>query len=218
VGQGDYVVDLGANIGVYTVFLSRLVTGTGRVYSFEPVATTFSFLDNNVTRLGLQNVVLRQAAITDRACRIAMAVPKDEGGAENFYQASVVVPSKERGAERTVMVDGLPLDEALSTDVGRITFIKCDVEGHELHCLQGAIEVISRSRPAWLMEVGGNPEDRGSNAAAVFSFMSDWGYRVWVFQDRRLEPWTPGVRSVNYLFLQSEQVDRLRGSSVLIRH
>jgi FkbM family methyltransferase len=216
VGHGDCVVDLGANIGVYTAFLSRLVTDTGRVYSFEPVPTTFSFLDNNVTKLGLQNVILRRAAITDRVCRIAMAVPKDEGGTENFYQASVVVASKESEAEETVtMVDGLPLDQAISADIEHITFIKCDVEGHELHCLHGAIEVISRSRPAWLMEVGGDPMQVGSNAALVFAFMRDRGYSIWVFRQGKLESWAPGLRSINYLFLRSEHVTRLRDNGIL---
>jgi len=218
VGGGDRVVDLGANIGVYTVFLSRLVTDSGRVYSFEPMPTTFAFLNNTVAKLALRNVVLRQAAVTDHACRITMAVPKDEGGAENFYQASVVPDSARPGTAETVVVEGLPLDQALAADVEHIKFIKCDVEGHELHCLQGAIEVISRSRPAWLIEVGGNPEQAGSNAAAVFAFMRDSGYGIWVFRGGRLEPWSSELRSINYLFLQSEHVDRLRGTAVLAHH
>lgn len=218
VGRGDVVADLGANIGVYTVFLSRLVGDTGRVYSFEPMPVTFGFLKNNVTRLGLRNVVLRQAAITDRVCNATMAVPKDEAGAENFYQAAIVLDGAMPRADITVTVDGLPLDEAISADVEHIKFIKCDVEGHELHCLRGAIKVISRCRPAWLMEVGGDPEQTGSNAASVFAFMRDAGYGAWIFRQGRLEPWTPKLRSVNYLFLYPEHIDRLRGKRVLAQH
>jgi FkbM family methyltransferase len=209
VGHGDRVVDLGANIGVYTVFMSRLVADTGRVYSFEPMPTTFSFLNNSVSRLGLRNVIVKQAAITDHACRITMAVPKDEQGAENFYQASVVADGAGLVTDMAVAVEGMSLDQAVSADIEKIKFIKCDVEGHELHCLQGATEVIARSRPAWLMEVGGNPEQSGSNASAVFSFMRDRGYSVWVFRQGRVEPWESGVRSINYLFLRPEHIDRL---------
>jgi FkbM family methyltransferase len=215
VDQGDSVVDLGANIGVYTVFLSRLVTDTGRVYSFEPVPTTFGFLKNNVTRLGLRNVVLRQSAITNHACRITMTIPKDEWGAENFYQASVVADGAKSRADMTVMVEGLPLDQAILADIEHMKFVKCDVEGHELHCLQGAIQLIIRSRPAWLMEVSGNPEQLGSNAAIVFAFMRDYGYGVWVFRQGRLERWVPGLRSINYLFLYSEHLERLSHKGVL---
>ena len=209
VGTGDRVVDLGANIGVYTVFMSRRVSDAGRVYSFEPMPTTFVFLENSVSRLGLRNVILRQAAITDHACKITMTVPKDEQGSENFYQASVVTDGAQLGTDMAVPVDGLSLDQAVSADIGQIKFIKCDVEGHELHCLQGATEVITRSRPAWLMEVGGNPEQSGSNASAVFSFMRDCGYSVWVFRKGRVEQWKSGIRSINYLFLYPEHIVRL---------
>ncbi len=217
VARGDRVVDLGANIGVYTVFMSRLVSDVGRVYSFEPMPTTFGFLQNSVTRLGLRNVIVRQAAITDHACSIAMAVPKDEHGSENFYQAAVVADDARPATDLAVTVEGLPLDQAVSADIEHIKFIKCDVEGHELHCLQGATEVISRSRPAWLMEVGGDPERSGSNAAAVFTFMRDNGYSVWVFRRGRVEPWDSGVRSINYLFLFPEHIDKLRDKGVLAR-
>lgn len=216
--SGDYVVDLGANIGVYTAFLSRLVTDTGRVYSFEPIPTSFSFLNNNVTKLGLRNVILRQAAITDCACKIKMSVPKDERGAENFYQASVVVNGANVQTDMTIIVDGLSLDQAISADLERIRFIKCDVEGHELRCLQGATQLIARSRPAWLIEVSGSPEEIGSNAAAVFAFMRDSGYDVWVFRQGKLEPWTPILRSINYLFLHSKHIDRLRKNGVFVHH
>jgi len=216
VRDGDHVIDLGANIGVYTVFLSRLVTASGRVYSFEPMPATFGFLEFNVRTLRLRNVILRQVAITDHACTVEMAVPSDARGLENFYQASVVRNGPQARPARTTIVQGSPLDEAIPAEDKPVAFIKCDVEGHELHCLKGATRLISRSRPAWLMEVGGNPEQGGSNAAAVFALMRDWGYRPFLFKDHRVLPWTSGVRSINYLFLQSAQIESLRARGLLM--
>jgi len=210
VGPGDHVVDLGANIGVYTVFMSKLVKDTGRVFSFEPVPTTFRFLENNVSMLGLRNVALRQAAITDHACSIRMTVPKDDLGADNFYQASIVDSGSQGSDSSTVAVEGLTLDSALPEDTANITFIKCDVEGHELHCLKGATRTIARWKPTWLMEVGGDPQATGSNAAAVFAFMTEAGYGIWIFREGKLKAWSPGDRSVNYLFAQAGAIrDRI---------
>jgi FkbM family methyltransferase len=215
VDDGNYVVDIGANIGVYTVFLSGLVKETGRVYSFEPVPSTFSYLHNSITKLGLSNVIARQIAITEGACRIRMAVPKDDRGVANFYQAAVVPSGSAGGVQSIVEVDALSLDEALSDEVGRIGFIKCDVEGHELYCLHGAKKTLRFSRSAWLIEVSGDPRKAGSNAARVFQLMTANGYSAWVFRHGKLEQWSPGILSVNYFFLRSEHLERLRRNRVL---
>jgi hypothetical protein len=55
----------------------------------------------------------------------------------------------------------------------------------------------------------------GSNAAFVFAFMRDSGYSVWVFRQRKLESWAPGLRSISYLFLRPEHVTRLRDNGIL---
>jgi FkbM family methyltransferase len=215
VKPGDCVVDIGANVGVYTFFLSRLVAEVGRVYSIEPVSTTFGFLIHNVRRLRLRNVLPKQVAITDHHCQVKMMVPKDSGGVNNFYQAAVVQEGAKGDSEAMTVVDGLPLDSVLSDDIEKIRFIKCDIEGHELHCLRGAVEVVALSRPAWLMEVSGSPEKAGSNAAAVFSFMQENGYGAWVYQQGKLKPWVSGMRSVNYLFLTAQHLARLGDQNLL---
>jgi len=210
VSPGDCVVDIGANIGIYTVYLSRAVTTSGRVFSFEPVPTTFDFLVNNIRGLGLENVVARQVAITDQRCMIQMVIPRDDQGLQNFYQAAVISERAEKNGSAVVDVDGLPLDLALpGSDIGNVKFIKCDIEGHELRCLEGAINVVARSRPAWLMEVSEDPGKSGSNAGKVFALMRENGYEVWVYREEKLVPWNSDLRSVNYWFLTGDHVRQL---------
>ena len=215
VGPGDCVVDIGANIGVYTLFLSRLVSQSGRVYSFEPVAPTFDFLAYNVRKLDLKNVLAKRVAITDCVCKVSMVVPKGADGVDNFYQAAIVENNQENAAKLSDLIDGIPLDLALAEDIKRIKFIKCDVEGHELHCLHGAPNVILHSRPAWLMEVGGDGEELGSNANNVFAFMRESGYHIWVYDQGRLRPRMPGMKSVNYVFMTDEHIRHLRDKNLL---
>src|SRR5215469_11112259 len=56
ISPGDTVLDIGANIGVYSRMLSRCVGPQGTVYAFEPIPHTFDFLSNNIRKLGLKNV------------------------------------------------------------------------------------------------------------------------------------------------------------------
>src|SRR6185295_226255 len=138
---------------------------------------------NNIRGLGLENVVARQVAITDQRCMIQMVIPRDDQSLQNFYQAAVISEWAEKNGSAVVDVDGLPLDLALpGSDIGNVKFIKCDIEGHELRCLEGAINVVARSRPAWLMEVSGDPGKSGSNAGKVFALMRENGYEVWVYR------------------------------------
>ncbi len=65
---GDCVIDVGANIGAYTRILSQWVGREGSVHSYEPVPETFSYLCNNVTKFGMANVIVHNAAVSLRLC------------------------------------------------------------------------------------------------------------------------------------------------------
>jgi tRNA A58 N-methylase Trm61 len=76
VSFGDHVVDIGAFVGFYTVYLSRLVGPEGRVYSIEPFPSTFEILTANVRKLSLRNVGLINCAVSDTEGFAEMEVPK----------------------------------------------------------------------------------------------------------------------------------------------
>src|ERR1700722_20403773 len=65
VRPGESVIDIGANIGIWTHHLSKLVGSTGRVWSFEPIPETFVLLRANVERFKLGNVTAVARAISD---------------------------------------------------------------------------------------------------------------------------------------------------------
>jgi hypothetical protein len=94
-------------------------------------------------------------------------------------------------------------------------FIKCDVEGHELACVKGAIRVIRRSRPAWLIEVSGNPDEWTSTAYQVFKLLGEAGYEAYWFDGKRVAKRYAGDQSINYFFLRVEHLVSLQGSGLL---
>jgi len=203
VPPGALVVDAGASIGIYTRFLSAAVGPEGRVLSLEPMPESFDVLASNVRRLGLRNVEAVSCALSDEDRPLEMEVPLWPGGGENLYEARAAAPGPGSGLRRTT-VAARRLDTLLA---GRdAAFVKCDVEGHELRVLAGASETLRRSRPAWLIEVWGDPDERGSHAAAVFAAMHALGYGAHCYDGRTLEPRRPGRRSVNYWFLRPEHL------------
>jgi FkbM family methyltransferase len=89
ISPGDSVLDIGANIGQYSRFLSHCVGPTGRVYAFEPIPETFDFLSNNIRRRGLSNVEPLNFALSDTEKTRTMVIPTYRWGSECWYDVRV---------------------------------------------------------------------------------------------------------------------------------
>ena len=155
---GDTVIDVGANVGHYTVRLARIVGPEGRVIAFEPVPHTFAMLVENVESAALGQVSFVNAAATSEPARLRFDVPQWEHGGLNYYQSRV-------SASGETEVVGLPVDAVLPP--GRVSFVKVDVEGHELACLKGCRRLIERDRPMLMVE---------GDETAVREYLAGFGY------------------------------------------
>ena len=209
VRPGDRAIDLGANVGFYTLFLSRAVGADGLVCAVEPVPPTHELLAYNARKLGLHNVRLLQCAASGEEGTVTMQIPHFEWGGENLYQARIV-GGDGRAGQRSFTVPARTLDSMAEGLGSPVAFVKCDVEGHELACLRSAPRLLERERPAWLIEVSSNPDDAGSDARALFELLAARGYRAFRWDGARLVPRRPGDRSVNYFFLTTAHLARLR--------
>jgi FkbM family methyltransferase len=205
VGMGNQVADLGANIGVYTKHLSEFVGVSGRVYSVEPTPLTFDILSSNVRKLGLENVELKNCAISDIHGYVTMEVPEYDWGGENFYAAHVV-RHQGPGFLRSAVVPSITIDSLFSGESSPLHFIKCDVEGHELSCVRGAVRTIQKSKPAWLIEISGNPDDEESGSHQTFHLLLASGYQAYYFDGTKLRVRNPRDSSINYFFLCPEHL------------
>lgn len=208
VGEGDVVLDLGANVGLYTSVLSRWVGPRGEVHAVEPIPETHRTLRHVVTRLGLRNVRLHQCAVADCEGSAEMELPRMARGEGHYYARLAgddAFASAERFTVRVATVD------VLCAGIERpVRFVKCDVEGHELGVVRGADALLRGATPAWLIEVGGDPDDAGGPAAALFEELAARGYAAWRYDGTTLRRRAPGDRSVNYFFLTGQHVVRLR--------
>ena len=210
VEPGAMALDIGANIGVYTKALSRLTGPQGQVISVEPIPETFAILVHNLKVFGLKNATPLNVAVSDSTSVLVMEVPEYKTGGENYYQAHVVtdVNDSHHGPRRRVKVNSRTLDD-IAHGTLRVSFVKCDVEGHELACLRGAQWLLREQKPVWLLEVQGDPDVPQTNAAKVFEVLSASSYRAWIYDGSSLRPRRFGDASVNYFFLTPEHQGRL---------
>jgi FkbM family methyltransferase len=209
VKPGDSVIDIGANIGVYTKILSELVGPNGRVYSIEPFPPTFEILCYNIRKLHLDNVEPVNVAISDSEGIVTMALPYDSSGAETHYRASIVTGQADKNKKEQMSVQAITIDSRFLSASDKISFIKCDVEGHELACIKGAAKFLAQSQAAWLIEVSGEPDDTDSAAHNVFEIFLNQGYSSWWYDGSKLRKRRPGDKSTNYFFLKDNHIDIL---------
>lgn len=160
VKKGDWVIDVGANIGHYTARLSNLVGLGGRVIACEPVPETFALLVALMATTGAHNISLLNVAASADSGVSGMSMPRFVTGLTNYYMASLTT------SDSAFDVLTLPLDAL--TPPERIALIKIDVEGHELKALQGMRTLLTRDHPRLIVE--GRSDD-------VASFLGTCGYR-----------------------------------------
>jgi FkbM family methyltransferase len=214
VKPGDTVIDIGANVGVYSKILSELVGPDGHVYSIEPFPPTFEILCYNVRKLHLDNVEPINVAISDSQATVTMAIPYNSSGAETHYRASIVTNHAETSKIEATNVQATTIDSRFLSISETISFIKCDVEGHEPACIKGAAKFLAQSQAAWLIEVSGEPDNENSAAYHVFEIFRDQGYSAWWYDGSKLKKRRPGNKSTNYFFLKDNHIDILQNVCV----
>jgi FkbM family methyltransferase len=139
---GATVFDIGAHIGYYTVLSSVLAGGSGRVWAFEPNPVNHAFLRRHVGLNHLDNVVVENAAVSDRNGTASFAFGTGSGTGRLAADGPLEV--------RTIRLD----DFCREHDV-RPGFMKIDVEGAELTVLRGAGEIIRLHHPVIFLSTHG---------------------------------------------------------------
>jgi len=130
---GSVVVDAGANIGIYSQFLSRCVGPTGVVHAFEPSPENFKRLQSATRKLA--NVLLSQAAVGESSGRSRLYLSDKLNVDHRTY-------TTEEASRRTVPIDIIALDDYFKPGQ-RVDLIKMDIQGYELHALRGASRVLA---------------------------------------------------------------------------
>ncbi|MFI5618584.1 FkbM family methyltransferase [Streptomyces sp. NPDC051567] len=206
---GDVCLDIGAEYGLYTWTLAALVGPSGRVHSVEPLPGPARWLRTGARLLGCRNVTVHRTALGARPGHGTLSLPRRRGlpvhGRAFLTQgASGPGPNSEFRTSRPVPVPVRTLDQlAYRAGIGKLGFLKADVEGAELAVLTGAQQVLRRCRPTLLLEIESRHMDKyGARPADVVSHLHDLGYGL---HRRRGGSWAETTHITddcrNYLFV-----------------
>lgn len=148
VKKGSAVIDVGGNLGFYTIILSELVGENGKVYTFEPSPECYKKLNKSVSINNLENVEI-----------VNLGLGEEEKKAELFYNpdqtglSSIVRQVSDNTVSEEIRIT--TLDRLLDKIHLDISLIKIDTEGYEPHVLAGGRKLLAVQKPVICIELGG---------------------------------------------------------------
>jgi len=176
-------VDVGANIGLYTLFAASLIGNGGKVMAIEASSREFKRLTDNITLNGLKNIRARHVALYDRPGTVEISIADEQHGGHNTLAQAFVYDSVAKIMTETVVAE--TLDRLVESErLDRVDLIKLDIEGGELKALKGARETLKRFQPVLLIEViERGLALNGGSVAELEAELVALGYRFWQIDD-----------------------------------
>lgn len=171
---GDTFIDVGANIGFFSLLAARLVGPGGRVVACEPVPDNVQRLRANAARNGIHNLDIVPAAIGQRSGRAVLALANHPGGSA-LEEAGRPLDYRGQLDVEVTTLDALMTRGAWQPPA----MVKIDVEGAEAAVLEGMRGTAATAHPVILVEADGpTAEELGRRIGALTGQLVDLGYDV----------------------------------------
>lgn len=194
--QGDTFIDIGANIGLFTLIASQIIGEKGKILAFEPTPEIYKRLIENIDLNGLQNIETYNLGLSDRKALLSFNVSKDGYDAWNSFALNERLNSSE-----TIDIMADTLDSIIKRkNIYIVNLIKIDVEGWEKFVLQGAKDLLEKDNsPTLLVEfTETNAFSAGYYLGELFDFVQSFGYD-WYSFDAKSNTFTKQIKKLHYL-------------------
>jgi len=171
-------IDVGANIGFFTVLMSKNIEKSKRVLAIEPTPLAFHYLQNNVIRNGMRNKVISfQGVATDKNGTYPLNII---AGKEEYSSMGRIVHSSVEGLQQTIIkVPGDTIDNLVKQNKLVPGFMKVDTEGAEMNVFRGAKRTIEEFQPVILTELSEKMlASLGNNVDKIVNFLRDLDYAL----------------------------------------
>ena len=164
--SGSIVMDIGANVGEWTLNMAKMVGDTGRVFSIEPNPSMAQALKKTVAINNLSQVSIFQGAMSNQTGHLDLTIPYTQDGQALPFGSQMgneyTPPSKDvavswgaMATTKTIKIQTTSIDSYISDKgIPKLDFIKVDVEGHEKYVIEGGIQTLRTFKPALFLEVG----------------------------------------------------------------
>ncbi|KAA9325484.1 FkbM family methyltransferase [Adhaeribacter soli] len=178
---GFTCLDIGANLGYYSTFLSKLAGPKGQVLAVEPIPLFQGIWKENVKASGVDNLELLPYALGAENSVIQMGTPERNGLLH--HGMTKVVSSAEEKYAHFYEVD-MKVPDELFAGLERLDFVKCDVEGFEFQVFSNMQKTLTRHKPLIQTELNGD-----ANRDKVIGLLAKLGYQVHVLSaENKLKP------------------------------
>ena len=152
---GDIVLDIGANVGYFTLIAAKKVGTEGKVYCFEPVERNYKRLKRNIEINGIQNVKKFNFGLSDRNEILPMVVPEGNFGESTIGEKNFTMLVKgQKTINKRIKAKFFAFDDFnLLEGISKVDVIKVDVEGAELKVLNGMKNFLTIHKPVLFIEI-----------------------------------------------------------------
>lgn len=199
---GDVFVDIGANMGFFSLLASKMVGPSGHIYAFEPSPETSRIFANNVKINGLKNIDARQFALSQSSGKVRFYEgPERNKGLSSFR--------KVEDASSCYYVETHAFDQ-LDLKKEKIKIVKIDVEGAEELVLDGMVEFLTGYHPDLVLEISKDfLLDNDCSVASLKKKLEGFGYSLYEFTEDGLRPLSEHVSTWDKQFNVFCSVSRL---------
>ena len=171
VKPGDTVLDIGANIGMVTLWLSTLVGKNGKVHAFEPNPELQKILEETLAHNQVSNVCLHPFALGVEQGSLELRIPRVNAGAASLIRNRDLINCN------IVEVPVRPLSKIVDEEgIKSIRLIKIDVEGFEAEVFKGGQEVLGAIRPEAILFELNERLEKPVYEQPVIKILRDFGY------------------------------------------
>lgn len=190
VKNGDICVDVGGNVGYYSLNLARFSGPTGKVYVFEPIRRNALVISLALELNDFENVEVLQSAVSNTAGTVSLSIPSVDGAYAYINNGSEKLNGDREQVARCVTLDDFLSDHG----EGRVDVMKIDVEGAEGLVLAGGCKLLedgSRKPRVIMIEMVSDFLGRfGSNIPDIVDYLQACGYQPFYAKNgRELTPY-----------------------------
>lgn len=203
--KGFTVLDIGGNIGWYSINIARVFPEID-IHTFEPIPRTYGYLKENLKMNGVNNVTANNFGIADEDKELTFYYYREGSGNASLSNLS--------GREDTekITVNVIRVDDYVKANKLNVNFIKCDVEGAEYFVFKGAINTLKKQKPViltemlrkWAARFDYHPND-------MILFFTKLGYNCFTISGKTLKPFTKVdeyTLDTNFIFIHPDTVKK----------
>jgi FkbM family methyltransferase len=151
--KDDYVIDAGANVGMFSIIASNKVGERGKIFAFEPLKEISAVFEENIQKNNCKNIAIENMLLGDEEKEVTFFYNLES----NYNGASTRIQNKN---DKTITLQQITLDEYVKkNEVKKVDFIKADIEGAERDMLAGAEQTIKKFKPRLALRTYHLPDD-----------------------------------------------------------